>query len=247
MRYSEFLLWNGVRFLNKKEISVRDDILGARLITVPAAPALVSNSADEFYLGALKSADFSIVDSSLLAMLSRLRRLRVYRYSGFRLLFDLLQYLRTNHVRVFLVNPSAEVDNANVRYMLSDTCLTRAEIASYVAPMYPTRGAFQDPALLRSVASFAPRVIIVGISGGKQEILGEYLSRNLTTNTTVLCTGAALSFFTGQQAMITYGIDKYYLGWLARIIANPKVFLPRYLGAVRFVFEFFRYPIETIS
>lgn len=47
----------------------------------------------------------------------------------------------------------------------------------------------------------------------------------------ILCTGAAIAFFTGGQARIPVWADRLYLGWLFRIIEKPGVFLPRYLRA----------------
>ena len=50
-----------------------------------------------------------------------------------------------------------------------------------------------------------------------------------------MCTGAAISFFTGDQAPINVFFDKIYLGWLIRIIFNPIVFLPRYLKTLKLI------------
>ena len=49
----------------------------------------------------------------------------------------------------------------------------------------------------------------------------------------IFCTGAAISFFTGDQAPILKLIDKIYLGWLTRILFNPRVFFLRYLSAIK--------------
>ena len=51
-----------------------------------------------------------------------------------------------------------------------------------------------------------------------------------------LITGAAISFFTGEQAPINDFIDRNYLGWLFRIIFKPYVFLPRYLKSIKLFF-----------
>mgnify|MGYP003325519486 CR=1 FL=1 len=67
------------------------------------------------------------------------------------------------------------------------------------------------------------------LGGGTQEVLGSYLIKNLSFKTTILCTGGAISFFTGEQAPINNLIDRFYLGWLIRLIFNPIIFYKRYL------------------
>ena len=69
-----------------------------------------------------------------------------------------------------------------------------------------------------------PDYILTNIGGGVQEVLGLYLKKNLKIKSTILCTGAAISFFTGDQAPINSFIDRYYLGWFVRLIFNPYIF-----------------------
>ena len=52
---------------------------------------------------------------------------------------------------------------------------------------------------------------------------------------TILCTGGAISFFTGDQAPINNFIDKYYLGWLIRFIYSPIVFFKRYFLGLKLI------------
>ena len=46
-----------------------------------------------------------------------------------------------------------------------------------------------------------------------QEPLAFYLKRNLDKKIFIICTGAAIGFFTKTQAPINDFFDKYYLGW----------------------------------
>ncbi len=68
-----------------------------------------------------------------------------------------------------------------------------------------------------------------------QEVLGLYLKRNLKFRTTILCTGGAISFFTGDQAPINSFIDNFYLGWLVRLVFNPIIFFKRYLSGLKLI------------
>jgi len=78
--------------------------------------------------------------------------------------------------------------------------------------------------------------ILTNISGGKQEILAHYLKQNLKYKTSIFCTGGAISYFTGHQAPINNFFDKFYLGWLIRILFNPRIFLIRYLKSFKLLF-----------
>lgn len=48
----------------------------------------------------------------------------------------------------------------------------------------------------------------------------------------ILCTGAAIAFFTGGQVRIPRWADRLYLGWLFRIFENPKLYGKRYGDAL---------------
>ena len=78
-----------------------------------------------------------------------------------------------------------------------------------------------------------PDFIILNLGGGVQEILGLYLKKNLKKKTKIICTGAAISFFTKDQAPINQIFDRFFLGWLIRILFKPGVYLPRYLKAFK--------------
>ena len=108
------------------------------------------------------------------------------------------------------------------------------KIYNYLAPKYQIND-FSDKKLLQEIKKVKPDFILTNIGGGSQEILGLYLKKNLKIKTTILCTGAAISFFTKDQAPINSLIDKFYLGWLVRLIFNPLVFFKRYLYSLRLI------------
>ena len=74
-----------------------------------------------------------------------------------------------------------------------------------------------------------PNFILINIGGGTQEVLGLYLKEKLAFKPTIICTGAAISFFTKDQAPINSLIDQLYLGWFMRLIFNPLIFSKRYM------------------
>ena len=68
---------------------------------------------------------------------------------------------------------------------------------------------------------------IIAIGSGAQEKLGYYLRENLSYRPAIHCTGAALGFITGDQKAIPDWADRFYLGWLWRLVAQPRIFIPR--------------------
>ena len=242
-----YLTWNGVKFLSKKNIDFKSDILAYRLITVPAAPAFVENKNNEFYYQAIRNASFNIIDSSFFALLCKLTGKWVYKYSGYRLISDMLKYLKENRLKIFIVGPRQQENEKILELFREATLLNPNDLNFYEAPFYPKNCFLEDSVLLDKINSFQPGIIIISIAGGKQEILGNFLNRNISFHSTILCTGAAISFFTGSQAKISPTIDKFYLGWLARIISNPKIYFPRYFNAIKFFSEFFRYKTIIIK
>ena len=81
--------------------------------------------------------------------------------------------------------------------------------------------------LLNEIKLFKPDIIIINLGGGIQEPLGEFLNNNLKRKTIIICTGAAIGFLTKVQAPITSFYDKYYLGWLVRLMHKPNDYFPR--------------------
>ena len=99
-------------------------------------------------------------------------------------------------------------------------------VKSYVAPKYD-RNNIHDPKLIKIIKKYKPKYIIINIGGEIQEILGLFIKNNVNFKISTICTGAAMGFLTKRQAPINDIIDKFYLGWLVRIIFNPRKSLIR--------------------
>jgi UDP-N-acetyl-D-mannosaminuronic acid transferase (WecB/TagA/CpsF family) len=72
-----------------------------------------------------------------------------------------------------------------------------------------------------------PAHIIIAIGSGAQEKLAFYLRENLSYRPSIHCIGAALGFITGDQTAIPEWADRFFLGWLFRVVAQPRHFIPR--------------------
>jgi UDP-N-acetyl-D-mannosaminuronic acid transferase (WecB/TagA/CpsF family) len=83
--------------------------------------------------------------------------------------------------------------------------------------------------------------VIIGIGGGVQEKLGLYLRENLGYRPAIHCVGAALGFLTGDQKAIPDWADRLYLGWLCRLLAQPRIFIPRLSRALELPWLIWKY------
>ena len=106
-------------------------------------------------------------------------------------------------------------------------------IYNYLAPIYKTNKELNDKKLLKKITKIKPNFIMINLGGGTQEVLGLYLKKNLKFKSSIICTGGAISFFTGDQAPINNFIDTFYLGWLIRLIFNPFIFFKRFMYALK--------------
>jgi UDP-N-acetyl-D-mannosaminuronic acid transferase (WecB/TagA/CpsF family) len=95
----------------------------------------------------------------------------------------------------------------------------------YVAPRYGFEVGDQN--LLALIEQRRAAHVIIAIGSGAQEKLGYYLRKNLSYRPAIHCTGAALGFITGDQTSIPDWADRFYLGWLWRLVAQPRIFIPR--------------------
>jgi UDP-N-acetyl-D-mannosaminuronic acid transferase (WecB/TagA/CpsF family) len=90
-----------------------------------------------------------------------------------------------------------------------------------------------DQKLVSLVEQRKPKHIIIGIGGGMQDKLGSYLKHALSYGPAIYCIGAAPGFVTGDQVYIPMWADRFFIGWIFRIITQPCTLLPRFWSARR--------------
>jgi UDP-N-acetyl-D-mannosaminuronic acid transferase (WecB/TagA/CpsF family) len=209
------------------------------LLVVPAAPALVKLESDESYRRALISADMAIADSGAMVLLWRIfTGRRVERISGLKFLTRLVARLAVRpDERVLWIVPSEAAHERSIAWLRSVNLTGTADF--YVAPRYGSE--VRDDTLVSKIDIQPPAHVIVGIGGGVQEKLGLFLKENLRARPAVHCIGAALAFLTGDQPPIPMWADRFYLGWLLRLLRQPRLFGPRYLSAFKLPVMLFRY------
>ncbi len=204
------------------------------LIVFPAAPALCDINENKIYYQSLKNADIALFDSGYLVLLLRiLKGLNISKFSGYKFLNFFFKHIKNQ--KIFTV----ETDKKNA--MINKNFLKKFKIETkqfqYIAPFYKRNISIEDATLLKILNKKKPKIILINLGGGIQEVLGSYLKNNLNYKPLIICTGAAISFFTKQQAPINSFIDNLYLGWLIRCIFKPKQFIPRYLNSFKLIFK----------
>ena len=109
----------------------------------------------------------------------------------------------------------------------------------YLAPYYGLE--IEDQHLLTLVEERRPAHVLIAIGSGPQEKLGYYLRENLSYRLAIHCIGAAVGFITGDQIAIPDWADRIYLGWLLRLLTQPRRFIPRLWRARELPWLIWRY------
>ena len=214
---------------------------------VPSGPGLATIGKDLRYTEAVQYADFAIPDSKYMVFLLKvLKGVRINKFSGY--LF--LKHFFSEKIfgdELFLIDPNERESKANNTF-LNGIGIPINKSYQYIAPIYK-KNSIVDDLLIDKLQSLKvkPKYIMINLGSGVQEPLGYYLKQKLNFNVGIICTGAAISFFTRNQANITPLIDKLGMGWLWRCLKNPKVFIPRYLGAFRLFFQIFKSDVEVFE
>ena len=204
------------------------------VLVAPAASALANIDTDKQYYSSLKNSKIAILDSGFFCILLRIFRFqKVKKLSGFLFLKTFLDNFK-NQQKILFIDPSRKSNILNIKFLKSKKIIN---FKTYIAPNYNKK--FFDLKLLNLINNYKPKYIVINIGGGSQEPLAIYINKNIKYKASIMCTGAALAFMTGEQAPINKFIDKIYLGWLTRIIWNPKLYLGRILKSFKIIKFFF--------
>ena len=227
--------FKGIKFYNYDFAKLFTIINEGGYLVAPAASALTSISDDRNYHDALIQSDIAILDSGFFCVLLRIfKGKKVSKYSGYLFLKNFLNLNFSKEIKFLSIDPTEKDSNVNKAHFYKHNI---ENLKSYVAPKYNSKKII-DNNLLEEIKRFQPRYIIINLGGGIQELLALYIKNNTKHKISILCTGAAIAFLTKRQAPINDIIDKFYLGWLARILFNPKNALKRTLRSLYLIKQF---------
>ena len=227
------IIFKKIRFNNIDVKNFDRCITKKGLFVFPAGPGLASIQKSNEYYQSIQKADLVFFDSGFFVLLLKIfKNVRVKKFSGYKFLGLFFDYLKLNKNKsIFSIDPNFEFSKSNKSFLKN---LGLKKIYNYIAPKYNS-SELADKKLLSLINKVKPNFILINIGGGTQEVLGLYLKKKLKFKPTILCTGAAISFFTKDQAPINNFIDKYYLGWLLRLIFNPLIFFKRYIFGLKLI------------
>jgi UDP-N-acetyl-D-mannosaminuronic acid transferase (WecB/TagA/CpsF family) len=229
----------GVPFFRGSLESALERARAGGLVVAPSGPGLAWDLMTNLaYREAVTTAEVALADSGFMIILSRFLPLcpTPPRISGLRFLEALL---KKHEVSVpgnsFWLMPSESELVKNLAWLRAHGFPHLTPDDCHVAPFYPRRadGAIMDEVLLDKLEQKQPKWVFLNVGSGVQEPLGFWLRGRLSYDPALICTGAAIAFLAGGQAHIPHWVDQLYLGWLFRILDEPKKFLPRYVRALR--------------
>ena len=217
------------------------------LVIAPAAPSFIALQDDPDWGPAIANADLAIADSGWAVLFWRLlQREKITRISGLALFKALLETAQARiSGNLFWILPSEKAKTKALEFAQVEGYPTTPDDC-YVAPKYQRsevrdqrsagsaagRG-FEDLKLVSILEQRKPNHIIVGIGGGMQDKLGSYLKRSLSYRPAIYCIGAAPGFVTGDQVAIPMWADRFFVGWIFRLLTQPRTLLPRLWSARR--------------
>lgn len=230
------IIFKHIHFSNYNHKDFNKIIKKKGLFLFPSGPGLASINKEYDYHRSLVNADFVFFDSGYFVFLLKiLKKIRVEKFSGFLFIKFFFNFLSKNFkTKIVSVDPNSILSKSNYNYILN-LGLKEKNLINYIAPKYKKKK-IVDKKLLKIINKTNPDFVLINIGGNVQEILGNYLKINAKRKTRIICTGAAISFFTGDQAPINQLLDKFFLGWFIRILYNPKIFLLRYIKTFKLFF-----------
>ncbi len=210
------------------------------LLVAPSGTCFVRLRRDQAYRRAVLAADLAIADSGLMVVVCRLlQRGKVHRISGLKYLKHLLGNLkREGGAEVFWVLPTERAQQKLFAWSHHEGFEVKID-QCHIAPHYGLE--IEDRHFLTLVEQRRPAHVVIAIGAGPQEKLGYYLREKLSYRPAIHCTGAALGFITGDQVAIPDWVDRFYLGWLWRLLAQPRIFIPRLTRALELPLLIWKY------
>ena len=197
-------------------------------LVMPAASSLANIDKDKEYKIALEKCTAALLDSGFFCIILLIKKFKfVEKFSGYKFINQFLKDNSMKYKKILSLDPSTKSSKINNKFLKSKKFKF---IKNYACPKYSVTRV-KDINLLKIINKYKPDIIISNIGGGIQERLAFYISQNIK-NQIIICSGAAISFFTGEQARITPIVDWLYLGWLKRFFFDPLKFYKRIYNSI---------------
>lgn len=196
-------------------------------LVIPAASSLVDIKHSSEYRIALQKASIAIFDSGYFCLCLLLKFIKVKKFSGYKFIGKLINDSEQKKKKILSLDPSINQSKKNLYFLKSKKFKF---IKNYVCPIYQKNN-INDVRLFQIITKYNPNIIIINIGGGVQEILAYKINHKYKYKYSIICSGAALSFYT-NKGLINKTIDRIYLGWFFRLLNNPKIFINRIILSI---------------
>ena len=235
---NNILIFNKIKFYDDSfdNILLKLKKKGGYLVA-PSALALVDITRNKPYHNSLIKSDVAILDSGLFCILLRIfKRKTVKKFSGYRFLNFFFMKHSVKKNKILSIDPSFVDARLNKKLFKSKKFLN---LKNYIAPKYLEKSKnITDNKLIRLIKIYKPKYIIINLGGGVQERLALYIKQRVSKVVVIICTGAAIAFFTKRQAPINFIVDYFYLGWLWRFLYKPSIFFARNIKCLKLIKQF---------
>lgn len=194
-----------------------------RYIVTPNVDHVVRLHSNRDLLPIYEEADLCVCDSRILRSLARLADIDLPVVAGSDLTATVLQHVIRPGDRIAVVGATAGV-LTSLRDLFPDVTFIHHQ-----APM----GLAANPRARRAAAEFivgaAARFTFVAVGSPQGEMIANEAAALEGAQGTVLCTGAAIEFVTGDQKRAPPWIRKLGFEWAHRLVQDPRRLWRRYL------------------
>ncbi len=230
----KILNFYGINFYNLSFNKILSELNKGGYLVAPAASALINIKKNSLYYESLKESRVAIFDSGFLCLILKLKKIyTTKKLSGYLFLYKFLNLRKIKNKKILLINASDIQCKKNL-LLFKRKNFTR--VFFYNAPIYKKK--IEDNKIIDIITRLRPYYIIINIGGEKQEPLAYFIKKKVKTKVRILCLGGAVDFITGLQAPINLFWDRYYLGWLVRLLHNPSRFFIRTIKSLKLLYYF---------
>jgi exopolysaccharide biosynthesis WecB/TagA/CpsF family protein len=193
-------------------------------VVTPNVDHLVRYCEDPTFRSLYRCAEYTLLDSRVLALAIRLlRRQRLGVCTGSDLTAELLGRIAAPADCIVVIGGSEpQARRLARRYGL--------QVHHHDPPMGFIDDAAATEACLRFIEAHSPfRFCFLAVGSPQQELLAQRLQVRGTARGLVLCVGAALNFLAGTERRAPRWMQRLALEWLYRLLLDPRRLAARYL------------------
>lgn len=194
---------------------------------------------DNSYMEALLKCDILLPDGiSIVYAIRWLTGKKIKKIAGADLFFYEMERLQKKGGKCFFLGSTNET-LIKIRHRLEKE-YPNIRVQTYSPPFKPEFSVNDDFAMINSINSFQPDVLMIGMTAPKQEKWA-YKNFNKLNTGHICCIGAVFDFYAGTITRAPDWLIKIGFEWFYRLLREPKRMWRRYLiGNSKFLWQVFK-------